>query len=69
MSGGLLSREDLAARWQAPEGTAAFRDRWVRRRCARIGLSPMEGFGRGRYARYRPSTVERMEAIAACEAR
>lgn len=62
-----MSYDDLAKRWQAPGETEKARNRWVRRRCAALGLKPMQGFGRGRAARFRPATVEAREATAAGE--
>lgn len=65
MSDGLMSYDDLVRRWQAPGESAEARNRWVRRRRARIGLRPLQGFGRGKNARFRPSDVERLEEYAA----
>ncbi len=64
---GLWTSLDLERRWQAPGKTAMARDRWVRRRCLALGIRPMEGFGRGAHARFRPATVLKREAMAAGE--
>lgn len=69
MSQGLLSYSDLEARWKAQGRTAEARRKWVRRRCVRLGLRPMVGFGRGECARFRPASVERAEARASGEGR
>ena len=64
MSEGLLTYDDLAKRWQAPSENPVARLYWVKRRCMRLGIKRMDGFGRGKFARFRPATVERAEALA-----
>lgn len=65
MSEGLMTYEDLAVRWKAPQTSLLERRRWVKRRLPILKLKPLAGFGQGTGVRFRPSDVERAEARAA----
>ena len=59
MSDGLLTPEQLAARWQLPGENWLSKKRQLLRICARLGLKPVKlGY---RTVRYRPADVERCE--------
>ena len=62
---GVLSYQDLEARWKAKGKTPQARNRWIRRRCVALGLKPMPAFGRGTNARFRFADVLRQEEKSA----
>jgi hypothetical protein len=68
--GVLWTREDLAERWQAPgKAGSDGRKKWVRRRCAALGVHSIPGMGRGENARFIPDDVRRAEAATTNRAR